>query len=106
MQFIVWSIENYFFITKLQSGGYPHEHGLLWIANAPRYNTHSNEEIENFIDKYLTIDFFVLEEHLCSAQIHQHMQSCQKKGKAVCQFHFPKPPMKKTKILLPLEECD
>jgi hypothetical protein len=99
-------LEDYFFITEFQSGGYPHDHGLLWIANAPRYGTHSNEEIENFIDKYLTTDRFILEERLRSTQTHQHKQTCRKKGKAVCRFHFPKPPMKKTKILLPLQECD
>jgi hypothetical protein len=38
--------------------------------------THSNKEIENFIDKYLTTNHFILEENLCSAETHQHMQPC------------------------------
>jgi hypothetical protein len=38
--------------------------------------------------------------------VHQYKQTCQRKGKAVCRFHFHKPSMKKTQILLPLEECN
>ena len=26
---------DYFFRTNFQSGGYPHDYGLLWIANVP-----------------------------------------------------------------------
>jgi hypothetical protein len=84
VQFIVWSIGRLLFHNIISKWGYLHDHGLLWIANAPRYGTHSNEEIKNFIDKYLTTNHFILEEHLRSAQTHQHMQTCQKKGKVVC----------------------
>jgi hypothetical protein len=28
----------------------------LWIENASGFGTYSNEVIENFVDKYLTID--------------------------------------------------
>jgi hypothetical protein len=96
--------KTFFLLTKFQSGGYPHNHGLLWIDNALQYGIQSNEEIEIFIDKYLTTDRFVFEKNLCSVQIHQHKQACCIKGKAVCRFYFPKHIMKKTKILLSLEE--
>jgi hypothetical protein len=37
---------------------------------------HSNKEIENFIDKYLATNHFILEENLCSTETHQHRQPC------------------------------
>jgi hypothetical protein len=30
-------MKNYFFITKFQLGGLPHDHGLLWVQNAPTF---------------------------------------------------------------------
>jgi hypothetical protein len=36
VQSVVWSIIRFFFITEFQSGGYPHDHGLFWIDNAPK----------------------------------------------------------------------
>ena len=41
------------------------------------------------------MDRFISEKNLYRAQIHQHKQTCHKKGKDVCRFHFPKPPMTK-----------
>ncbi|WAR08399.1 LOW QUALITY PROTEIN: hypothetical protein MAR_018357 [Mya arenaria] len=32
-------------------------------------------------------------------QIHRHSKSCKKKGKEICRFVFPLPPMKETMIL-------
>jgi hypothetical protein len=32
---LLGQLQDYFLITKFQSGGYPHDHGLLWIAYAP-----------------------------------------------------------------------
>ena len=36
-------------------------------------------------------------------QKHKHSKTCQKKGKPVCRFGHPIPPMRKTSILLPFE---
>jgi len=38
----------------------------------PRFNISMNEEIELFVDKYLTIDHKILLKDIHSAQIHQH----------------------------------
>ncbi len=35
-------------------------HVLLWIENVPRFGVSSNEVIENFVNKYLTMDETIL----------------------------------------------
>ncbi|KAJ7532202.1 hypothetical protein O6H91_14G076700 [Diphasiastrum complanatum] len=37
-------------------------------------------------------------------QTHKHCSTCKKKGHSICRFHFPKPPMRRTIILMPLQE--
>jgi len=38
-----------------------------------------NEILENFVDKYLTIDETILKIYIHNVQIHQHRQMCRKK---------------------------
>jgi hypothetical protein len=52
----------------------------------------------------LTIDQTMLKIDIWNMQIHQHKWTCKNKHEIVCQFYYPKPPMKSIKILLPLEE--
>jgi hypothetical protein len=65
-----------------------------------------NEEIKCFVDKYLTIDQIMFPIEIRNMQIHQHKRTCRKKCQPICHFQYPKPPMKHTKILLPLDEQD
>jgi hypothetical protein len=44
----------------------------LWIENAPRFGICSNETIENFVNKYSTIDQTMLKIDIQNMQIHQH----------------------------------
>ncbi len=44
---------NFFFVTKFQNYESQHNHGLLWVANAPIYGLDSNYAIENFVDMYI-----------------------------------------------------
>ncbi len=78
----------------------------MWIKNAPSFGTCLNEAIENFVNKYSTTYQTMLKIDIQNMQIHHHKWTCRKKHKHVCQFHFQfqKPPMKSTKVLLPLEE--
>ncbi len=48
--------EFFFFLIEFQTCGLPYGHGLLWIENVPHFDVSSNEVIENFINKYLTMD--------------------------------------------------
>ena len=47
-------IADFYFVTKFQNRGAEHEHGFLWVENAPIYGINSNSDIENFVKKYLT----------------------------------------------------
>jgi hypothetical protein len=90
-------------ITKFQNRGSEHDHGLLWIKNAPLYGVHTNEKIERFIDMYIFYDVSLLPNPLQNAQQHQHTCTCKKKNHVVCRFHYPLPSMRETKNLEPLQ---
>ncbi len=47
-------MKDYLFITEFQEGGLLHDHRLLWVQNALTFGVSKNEEIECFVDKYLT----------------------------------------------------
>ncbi len=57
---MIWKNKWFFYIIEFQSIGLAHDHGLLWSKNVPRFVISTNEEIENFVDKYLTIDQSIL----------------------------------------------
>ena len=46
-------VEDFFFTTEFQQRGNEHEHGLLWIQNAPVYGQNTNAEITSFVDCYI-----------------------------------------------------
>jgi len=78
------------------------DHGLLWIKGAPMYEIHTNEEVEWFLNIYISCDVSLLLNPLQNAQQHQHTCTCKKKNN-VCRFHYPLPPMHETKNLEPLQ---
>jgi hypothetical protein len=43
---IFGKVKDYFFIIEFQSRGLLHDHGLLWVQNAPTFGVSKNEEIE------------------------------------------------------------
>ncbi len=80
---------NFFFVTKFESHGSQHDHGLLWVANALIYGLDSNNAIENFVDKYISCNNNKLVTNLCEAQTHGHKMTCSKQNQTICQFNFP-----------------
>ncbi len=48
------------FIIEFQNCGNEHDHGLLWIKNALMYGVHTNEEIEKFVNMYISCDVSLL----------------------------------------------
>jgi hypothetical protein len=48
------------FLIEFQTCGLPCDNGLLWIENVPHFCVSSNEVIENFVNKYLTMDETIL----------------------------------------------
>ncbi len=68
-------IQNYLFVAEFQSGGLARDHGLLWVQNAIQFGISSNEIIEIFFDKYLTID------HTIFFQLHKYINTNELVGK-------------------------
>ena len=78
---------------------------LVWIENAPNLERSSREEIEQFVDNYLTCSTDNEETvNLVKLQTHKHSGTCRKKGQPICRFGFPIPPFPRTMLLYPLEE--
>ena len=101
---ILGHLDWFFFITEFQHRGSEHDHGLLWIENAPIYDIASNATIGNFINKYISYDSHILTPNFCKAQIHFHKKTCRKKNQIICRFNNPWPPMEETRILNPLSK--
>ena len=96
---------DYFYRVEFQQRGSPHIHMLVWIENAPTLETNSEREIVQFVDKYLTCNTDNEKTaNLVGLQSHKHSRTCRKKGKAICRFGFPLPPLPRTMLLYPLEE--
>ena len=72
-------IKYYFYVTELQNRGSEHDNGLLWIKDAPGYGTNTNEEIQNFVDKYVSCKSSSLTNDLTIIQHHHHTKTCRKK---------------------------
>ena len=96
---------DYFYRVEFQQRGSPHIHMLVWIENAPTLETNSEKEIVQFVDKYLTCNTDNEKTaNLVGLQSHKHSRTCRKKGKPICRFGFPLPPLPRTLLLYPLEE--
>ncbi|KAL9983382.1 hypothetical protein ACROYT_G005544 [Oculina patagonica] len=102
----VGEIADFFYRVEFQQRGSPHIHALLWIKNAPHFELSSNNEIIEFVDKYLTCENNTSVEmvDLVNLQTHRHAKTCNKKGQKICRFNFPLPPMRTTMILSPLNK--
>jgi len=75
---------DFFFVIEFQSRGSQHDHGLLWVTNAPIYGLDSNNAIENFVDKYTSCDNNKLTPNLCEAKTHCHKKTCRKQNQVIC----------------------
>ncbi|XP_029976984.1 uncharacterized protein LOC115409845 isoform X4 [Salarias fasciatus] len=97
----IGKIIDYFYRVEFQQRGSPHTHCLFWVENAPKIGRNTDQEVIDFIDKYVTCDLPPesddLHEVVSSVQMHskKHSKSCKKKG-TPCRFNFPRPPSNKT----------
>ena len=99
-------LQDYFFTIEFQQRGNEHEHGLLWIKDAPIYGKNNDYQITSFIDCYLSTDSSFLDENLLKIQTYHHTKTCRKNQHCKCRFNFPLPRIDKTVILHPLEHSD
>ena len=101
----IGKVLDFFYRVEFQQRGSPHIHMLIWIENAPKLEKNTEEEIIQFVDNYLTCSTDDEEiGELVEFQSHKHSKSCRKKGKAICRFGFPLPPLPRTLLLHPLDE--
>ena len=101
----IGKVKDYFYRVEFQQRGSPHIHMLVWVENAPTLETNSEDEIVQFVDQYLTCSAEENETlELVKLQTHKHSRTCRKKGKPICRFGFPLPPLPRTMLLYPLEE--
>ena len=101
----VGKVLDYFYRVEFQQRGSPHIHMLVWVEDAPTLETNSEEEIIRFVDQYLTCSTDNEKTaNLVNLQSHKHSRTCRKKGKPICRFGFPLPPLPRTMLLYPLEE--
>lgn len=79
---------------------------LIWLEGVPQFQVNSDSEVAAFIDNIITCqkptDNAELAD-LVNRQLHRHSHTCRKNTKAECRFNYPQPPMRRTKILYPLD---
>jgi len=73
-----------YFATEFQNRGSKHEHGVLWIEDAPIYGKDSDLEIAMFLDKYITCDTDHLHPNLAKLHKHFHTRSFKKRKNSHC----------------------
>ena len=83
---------------------------IVWVRNAPELDEDPEEEIIEFVDKYVSCELppetdAELYEIVTHVQMHSknHTRSCRKTGKT-CRFNFPRPPSNNTFICEPVDK--
>ncbi|XP_029910642.1 uncharacterized protein LOC115361416 [Myripristis murdjan] len=105
----IGKIIDYFYRVEFQQRGSPHVHCLFWIEGAPQIDKNTDEEVIEFIDRYVTCelpsDDDTLLDTVSSVQTHskRHSKSC-RKHKTTCRFNFPKPVTART-FICRMREC-
>ncbi len=105
----IGKIVDHFYRVEFQQRGSPHVHCLFWIEGAPQINKNTDEEVVEFIDKYVTCelpsDDDTLLDIVSSVQTHskRHSKSC-RKNNTTCRFNFPKPVSART-FICKVKEC-
>ena len=99
---------------EFQARGSPHAHCLIWVKDAPKVDEQSDDEVCQFVDRYIhgkipcdsegNSDIHGLVKKL---QGHAHSPYCRPHVNAKCRFNFPRPPTTKTIIARnKIDMCD
>ena len=90
---------------EFQVRGSPHAHCLLWVKDAPRVDVNTDEEVCDFVDRYIcgklpseTEENETVHNLVMKLQTHRHSPCCRKHVNGKCRFNFPRPPSTKTII--------
>ncbi|KAG5680197.1 hypothetical protein PVAND_009722 [Polypedilum vanderplanki] len=96
-------IDNWWRI-EFQKRGSPHLHLVVWIENAPSFETPKGIAL---IDKVVSCHYPSEQEdpelhnHVKKNQRHQHTHTCHKNNSQNCRFAFPRQPCQQTRIVPP-----
>ncbi|XP_035700553.1 uncharacterized protein LOC118433080 [Folsomia candida] len=98
--------QDFFKRKEVQQRGSIHTHRMDWIQDAPKFekeNPLTHQACCEFIDEFITCrkDETGDMKEVLAYQIHNHSHPCEDKRRG-CRFGFPIPPMRTTRILLPL----
>nr|XP_055030976.1 uncharacterized protein LOC129419814 [Misgurnus anguillicaudatus] len=104
----IGEVIDFFYRVEFQQRGSPHIHCLFWVKDSPEFEKDQDEDVCNFIDKYISCKLPdpnkdpELHRIVSEVQMHSrnHSKSCRKNNKH-CRFGFPKPPMNTTMITRP-----
>jgi hypothetical protein len=93
-------VTDYFWRLEYQARGAPHIHMKIWVKKAPIFGVSTNEEVLNFIKKYITCsiprDHDELKGLVTKFQTHECRSSCRrvcmsKKSAGIkCRYGFPR----------------
>jgi len=91
--------------VEFQQRGSAHIHMLAWVEDAPQYGSVDEKQVIEYIDQHVTCSGDIPDDQAqyLNMQKHRHSKSCRKKGKAICRYGFPVPPMPETEIIEPYE---
>lgn len=99
------TIEHHYFRIEFQHRGSPHVHMLLWLKNAPIFDSMDDENLKKitlFIDNLITCSSKIPDNNaeLIKLQKHKHTYTCKDKTKPEnpCRFDIPFYPMDCTLI--------
>ncbi|VDI82039.1 Hypothetical predicted protein [Mytilus galloprovincialis] len=84
----IGKLTDFFYRVEFQQRGSPHIHILIWIENAPVYESDSNEDVVAFIDKYVSCSLLENDTSLVNLQVHKHSKNMQKKRSPNLSFWF------------------
>ena len=96
-------IKDYVIKVEFQQRGTPHIHEFVWIEDAMIYGIHSDQQVCNYIDKYISCSILCekddpeLYQLVKGCQTHRCLKvKCQKKNSNTCKYDFPRLPSDKT----------
>ena len=95
-----WMVRN-----EAQTRGVMHGHGIGWSENAPVFdadNPASYQAVADYADKHVTCSATSVPWDLLQLQVHSHNRFCKRKDGS-CRGSFPRPPMPRTTVMLPLD---
>lgn len=80
-------ISDWFYRVEYQQRGSPHIHMLIWLEDAPKFQTDSDKDVTAFIDKIITcqkpLDNAELLD-LVNRQVHRHSHTCRENTISKC----------------------